>query len=187
MSVITTVEDAIVAKAKTALGFPAAPVVREVTTLPGGWTLEMLRRALQMAPGVHLAFLGGQAQSDGGYIHARFAAYAVSKGAREDERRRGNAREIGAYEIVEILGAHLDRLAITGVGTIFARSVENVFSEAMFDLGGTVYALTLEVQNMPWPEKSTAALAPFVTFEGTHSMAPGANEPAHQTQVTLPQ
>lgn len=187
MSVIATVEDAIVAKAKTALGFPAAPVVKQVETLPGGWTQDMLRRALQMAPGVHIAFLGGQVQSSGGYIHARFAAYAVSKGAREEERRRGNAREIGAYEICERLGTHLDELDIPDLGTLFARGVENVFSEAMFDLGGTVYALTLELPNLPWPAKDISTLAPFVTFEGTHSMAPGTSEPAHQTKVTLPQ
>jgi phage gp37-like protein len=184
MSVIATVENAIVAQAKTALGFPASPVVRQVETLPGGWTLDMLKRALQMAPGVHVAFLGGQAQSDGGYINARFAAYAVSKGAREDERRRGNAREIGAYEIIELLGTHLDRLAVPEIGSLFARGVENVFSEAMFELGGTVYALTLELPNLPWPAKDTSSLVPFITFEGTHSMAPGTDEPLHQTRFT---
>lgn len=187
MDVIATVEDAIVAKAKTALGLPSAAVVRQVETLPGGWTLDMLRRALQMAPGVHIAFLGGQAQSDGGYIHARFAVYAVSKGAREEDRRRGNVREIGAYEILEILGTQLDRLDVPDIGTLFVRGVENVFSEAMFELGGTVYALTLELPNLPWPAKDIGALAPFVTYEAVTSMAPGANEPAHQTKVTLPQ
>ncbi len=187
MSVIVTVEDAIVAKAKTALGFPADQVVKQVETLPGSWTEPMLRRALQMAPGVHIAFIGGQAQSDGGYIHARFAAYAVGKGAREEERRRGNAREIGAYEIIEILGTQLDQLDVPDLGMLFVRGVENIFSEAMFDLGGTVYALTLELPNLPWPAKDISTLAPFVTFDATHSMAPGANEPAHQTNVTLPQ
>lgn len=186
-SVIATVESAIVARAKTALGFPAAPVVRQVETLPGGWTLDMLKRALQMAPGVHLAFLGGRSQSSGGYIDGRFAAYAVAKGAREEDRRRGNAREIGAYDIIERLAIHLDNLTVPDVGTIVVREVQNVFSDAMFELGGTVYALLVEVPNMPWANKDTSTLAPFITFEGTHSLAPGPNEPAHQTKVTLPQ
>lgn len=187
MSVIATVEDTIVLEAKADLGFPAAPVVKSVDTLPGGWTLDSLKRALQFAPGVHIAFLGGPSQTSGGYIHARFAVYAVTKGAREDERRRGNQREIGAYEILERLARRLDGLGVTDAGTLFVKGVENVFSESMFELGGTVYALTLELPNLPWPEKDITGLAPFLTFEGTHSMAPGADEPAHQTKVTLPQ
>jgi phage gp37-like protein len=190
MDPILATEDAIVAGAKAALGFnavPPAPVVRKVETLPGNWTIESLQRALQSAPGVYVAFLGGTKNSDGGYIDARFALYAVTKGAREDERRRGNPREIGAYEIVSILGAGLDRLDVPNIGTLFVKGVENVFGEAMFEIGGTVYALTLELPNLPWDEKDISGLAPFITFEGTHSMAPGVSEPAHQTKVTLPQ
>lgn len=186
MTVIATVEDAIVERAKSALGFPAAPVVKQVETLPGGWTLDALKRALQMAPGVHVAFLGGQQQTSGGYIHGRFAAYAVTKGAQEEDRRRGNPRVIGAYDIVERLATQLDELPVLDVGTLFVRGVENVFSEAMFELGGTVYALTLELPNLPWPAKDTSMLAPFVTFDATHSLADGTAEPAHQTQVIFP-
>lgn len=183
MSTIATVENAIIDCAKSALGV----AVREVKTLPGGWTLDMLKRALQMAPGVYVAFVGGPAASNGGYIDAGFAVYAVAKGAAEEDRRRGNPREIGAYEIIERLAPALDRLAVPNVGELVVREVQNAFTEAMFDLGGTVYALALTLPNMPWPDKDISGLAPFVTFEGTHSMAPGPDEPAHQTQVTLPQ
>ena len=65
---------------------------------------------------MHVAFLGGQSQTAGGYIHARFAAYAVTKGAREDERRRGNPREIGAYEIIERLATQLEVLDVPDIG-----------------------------------------------------------------------
>lgn len=190
MDPILATEDAIAAGVKAALGFnaqPPAPVVRQVETLPGNWTIETLKRALQFAPGVYVAFLGGAKNSDGGYIDARFALYAVTKGAREQERRHGNPREIGAYEIVSILGARLDRLDVPNIGALFVKSVENVFSEAMFDLGGTVYALTLELPNLPWDDKDISGLSPFVTFEGTHSIAPGTDEPVHQTKVTLEQ
>lgn len=190
MNPILTTEDAIVAGVKNALGFdavPPAPVVKKVETLPGNWTIEMLNRALQFAPGVYVAFLGGTKSSDGGYIDARFALYVVTKGAREVERRQGNPREIGAYEIVSILGTKLDRLDVPDIGTLFVKNVENVFTEPMFDIGGTVYALTLDLPNMPWDEKDIGGLAPFITFEGTHSMAPGTDEPAHETKVTLEQ
>lgn len=187
MSVIATAEDAIVAAAKTALGFPAAAVVRAVETLPGGWTLDMLTRALQMAPSVYVAFTGGAQQSSLGYVHGRFALFAVTKGAREEERRRGNPRVIGAYDIVERLATQLDELDVPDIGTLFVRGVENVFRDAMLDLGGTVYALNTELPNMPWPAKDVSTLAPFITFDGSHSMAVGADEPVHQTQITLPQ
>lgn len=187
MSVIATVEAAIIARAMTALGFPNANVVREVKTLPGGWTLESLKRALQFAPGVHVAFLGGPKGADGGYIEGSFAAYVVTKGAREEDRRHGNPRVIGAYEIVSILGTQLDRLDVPDIGSLSVKSVENLFSEPAFELGGTIYAVMLGLPNLPWPEKDITSLAPFVTFEGTHSMAPGADEPAHQTKVTLEQ
>ena len=187
MSVIATVEDAIVATAKTALGFPAAPVVRVVDVLPGGWTLDMLKRALQAAPAVYVAFAGGAQQSSLGYVHGRFSVYAVTKGPVEEDRRRGNPRVIGAYDIVERLATHLDEIDVPDIGTLFVRGVENVFRDALFDLGGTVYALNTELPNMPWPKKDISALASFVTFDGTHSMAAGPSEPAHQTQITLPQ
>lgn len=190
MDPIRTGEDALVAGTKAALGFNAQPpanVVKLVETLPGNWTIETLRSALQFAPGVYIAFLGGVKSSDGGYIDARFAVYAVTKGAREEDRRHGNLRVIGAYEIVSILGTQLDLLDVPNLGTFSVKSVENVFSDAMFELGGTVYALTLELPNMPWDAKDISGLAPFVTFEGTHSMAPGTDEPVHQTKVTLPQ
>ncbi len=190
MNPILTTEEAIVAGVKNALGFgavPPRPVVKKVETLPGNWTIETLQRALQFAPGVYVAFLGGTKSSDGGYIDARFALYVVTKGAREEERRHGNPREIGAYEIVSILGTKLDRLDVPDIGTLCVRGVENPFTEAMFDLGGTMYALALELPNLPWDAKDISGLAPFITFEGTHSMAPGPDEPLHQTKVTLPQ
>lgn len=187
MNAITLIEQALVDKVKTVLGFPNAPVVKKVETLPGGWTQVMLARALQLSPSVHIAFLGGQSDSSGGYINARFAVYIISKSVREEDRRRGNAREIGAYEIIDLLATHLDMFSIDDIGTLLVRGVENVFSDAAFDIGGAIYAMTLEVPNLPWSEKNSAALAPFLTFEGTHSLAAGMDEPAHQTQITLEQ
>lgn len=190
MSVIATVEAAIVAQAKTALGFPAAPVVKLVDTLPGNWTLEMLTRALQMAPGVYVGFLGGQAGNDGNYLNARFAAYAVTKGAREEDRRLGNPRTIGAYEILERVAPRLNALQIADVGTLIARGVDNLFTEAMFNLGGSVYALTLELPNMPWPDDTAytaGTLDNFVTYHGEHRFDSASPLPDAVDEITLPQ
>lgn len=193
MNPILATEDAIIAGAKAALGFsavPPAPVVRQVETLPGNWTIETLKRALQFAPGVYVTFLGGQAGADSNYLNARFALYVVTKGAREEDRRHGNQRVIGAYEIVSRLAPRLASLRIAEIGTLSVKSVENVFSEAMFELGGTVYALTLELPNMPWPDDTAytaGTLEDFVTFHGEHRFDPTSPQPDAVDEVTLPQ
>jgi phage gp37-like protein len=181
------VEDAIVARAQAALGVPAEPKVRVIETLPGQWTLEALRRALQTAPGVYVGFLGGAAGADGSYINARFGVYVVAKGAIERARRRGTQVQIGAYEIIALLARALDRLEVAGVGEAKVTSVDNLFREALFEAGGSVYGLTLELANMPWPAPDVSALAPFVTYHAEHSMAAGEDEPDAIDEVTLPQ
>lgn len=190
MDPIATVEDAIIAAAKTALGFPAAPVVREVESLPGNWTIEMLQRALQFAPGVHVAFVGGQAGTDDAYLNGRFVVYVVTKGVREKERRLGNPRVIGAYEIVSRLAPRLRGLRVTDVGTLKIVSVENPFTELMLDLGGTVYGITCEMPNMPWPDDTAYAagtLADFITYHAEHRFDPASPTPDAEDEVALPQ
>lgn len=187
MSVIADVEAAIVNAAKTALGFPDAPRVKVVDSLPGPWTLDALKRALQSAPGVYAGFIGGSKGADGGYLTARFGLYAIAKGAIERNRRHGTPAEIGAYEMVEVLAVALDRLDVPNIGSVYVASVDNLFREALFDLGGSVYGITLEVPNMPWPEKDITDLAPFMTYHAEHSLAEGNEEPPAVDEVQLPQ
>lgn len=182
MGQIADIEDAIIAKVEATLG----NTVKEVVTIQGGWTLDMLKRALQRAPSVYVAFLGGKRGIDEGYINGKFAVYIVTKAAIETARRRGTAREIGAYDIIELLTPVLDGMEVTDIGNLSQQSIDNLFRDAMFDLGGTVYGLMFEVANMPMSfEADLTTLTDFVKFRAEHSLAPGPDEPAAVDEVTL--
>ena len=182
MGSIATVEDAILAEVDAALG----NTIRSRDTLPGGWTMDTLQRALQFAPGVYVAFQGlAQAQTPGHY-DGRFSVYVVVKGAVEADRRRGNARVIGAYDILELLLPRLDGLTVSGIGTLRVRGVDNLFRDAMFDLGGTVYGINLALGNMPFEyQADMSTLDDFVTFDAVYDLDPAQDgEPAAEDHVT---
>lgn len=161
MGIITSIEDAIQAKATATLG----NVVKKIDTLPGGWTMETLKRALQVSPGVYVAFHGLKPSGVDGYFDGRFSVYTVSKGASEAVRRRGNARVIGAYDMVELLVPVLNVLEVADVGSAEVSGADNLFRDAMFDLGGTVYGINLTMPNMPFDyEPDISGLADFVLF-----------------------
>lgn len=181
--VIDTVEQALVDEAKAALG----STVRKVETLGGAWTLDALRRALQTAPGVYVAFLGGQRGTATGYVNGRFGVYAVTKGPLEPGRRQGTPREIGAYDIIERLYSRIDGKTIAGVGSCQATEMANLFQEAMFDLGGTVYGITVGLPNMPMVyEADLASLADFATFNAQLDIPPHESETEHDKWLQEP-
>jgi phage gp37-like protein len=186
MGMISSVEDAIIAAAGTALG----ATVRTIETVPGGWTMDSLSRALQFAPGVYVAFIGGQRGSAGrGHMDGQFMVYVVTKGAREPDRRRGNPREIGAYDILELLYPRLDGLAVTDIGNLDARGgIDNLFRDAMFDLGGTVYGLGLTVPNMPFDYLvNDSGLDDFLRTFVNYDLAPTDGTIDASDQIDLPQ
>jgi phage gp37-like protein len=186
MGMISSVEDAIIAAASSTLG----NAVRKIETVPGGWTMDSLTRALQFSPGVYVAFLGGQRGSAGrGHMDGQFMAYVVTKGANETDRRRGNPREIGAYEILELLYPRLDGLAVTDVGNLEARGgIDNLFRDAMFDLGGTVYGIGLTVPNMPFDYLvDDSGLDDFLRTFVNYDLAPTDGTIDASDQIDLPQ
>jgi hypothetical protein len=163
MGIITDIEDAVLEMVDITLG----DTVREKKTIPGGWTMATLTRALQFAPGVYVAFQGCTPGVSDGYLNGRFTVYTVSKGASEHDRRRGNPRAIGAYEMLELLLPPLSVLAIDNLSSPIVSGVDNLFRDAMFDLGGTVYGINLTVPNMPFDfTADESALANFVLFHG---------------------
>lgn len=183
MSTIDAIEQAILVAVDKTLG----AVIREKKSLGGGWTMEMLDRALQFAPGVYVAFVEGGKVSAARTIPGRFEVYSVTKGAVEAARRQGSPGTIGAYDIVERLLASLDGLQVAGVGTMAATGPKNLFREAMFDMGGTVYAITLELPDIPLPAAlDDSALANFETFAVDYDLPPFASAETHQKWVTNP-
>lgn len=144
MTVIATVENAILTQALASM--PAANVVRDSGSLPGGWTLDMLRNALQFAPGIYVAFTGGKSINHrAARIDAQFVVYAVTKEPLEISRRTGNRRPIGAYEMIESICAGLHQFLVPNLGSLDFVRLDNLFRDALFNLGGTVYAATFGI------------------------------------------
>lgn len=183
MGVIAAVEDALLAEVGAALG----KTIRQSGSLPGGWTHDSLQRALQFAPGVFVGFSGMTAGQSPGYQTGRFAVYAVTKGAVDTDRRRGTARVAGAYDLLETLLPRLERLEIADIGVVRVRSVDNLFRDAMFDLGGAVYAVQLELPNLPFDYRADAAsLDDFATFDAVYDINEpiGSGEPEANDHLT---
>lgn len=181
LGMIADIEDRILEIAETAL----TDKVRVYASLPGGWTLDMLERALQTAPGIYTTFAGSTRKQEG--VHdGRFTVYTVTKGADESARRRGTPRVIGAYEMVERLAADLDESAVTDIGTLIVNGIDNLFRDAMFDLGGTVYGIQLTLPNMPFEYAlDLAGLDDFVTFDARYDLDTAQDdEPVANDHVT---
>jgi len=183
MNPIITTEDALIATVKSVVG----QTVREAKTLPGSWTRDTLRNALQMSPAVYAAFLGASNGTSPGHLNGRFSVYCVTKGASDQIRRRGNQRVIGAYDLLSMLTPVLDGMTVTGVGTLQLRGIENLFRDAMFNLGGTVYAIQLLMANMPFDcQVDSSALDDFETFDAVYdiNLPTGSGEPEANDHLT---
>lgn len=144
MGWIAEVEDALIARLKIAF----TPVVKTVESQPGPWTLDALKRALQFAPGIYVAYNGHRRVPEIAPTHAvaRFEVYVVSKNAAGDlARRRGDITAVGAYELAEGVTAVLHEFDITQHGYMKFVETRNLFQEALLDIGGTVYAASFEI------------------------------------------
>jgi len=177
---IAAVEDAIIAACIAALNGKA----RDAESLPGGWTLDMLQRSLQIAPCVYVAYQGSTPGQDFYKHKGRFTVYTVSKGSTEPQRRRGNSRVMGAYDMLERLLPALSILAVPDIGQLKVTGVENLFRDAMFELGGTVYGIQCELPNMPFDPPDISSLQDFVTWHAEHQVG-GADTPNPVDEFTV--
>lgn len=165
MNPISDIEDALLARIKALLG----KNVRKVESIAGGWTLDSLTRALQSAPGVYVAFMGSKRGVSEGYQDCRFSVYCVTKGADDIARRRGTAKVIGAYDLASFLLTDLDGFSVPNIGTAKCGGIDNLFRDAMFDLGGTVYGLQLTIPNVDFTyQADLASLGDFVLWHADH-------------------
>lgn len=165
MNPITTIEDALIAEAKAVLG----QTVKEVESRPGGWTHDSLTRALQFAPGVYVGFMGAKRGAAEGYQDLRFSLYCVTKGVDDVARRRGTSKVIGAYDIAYLLLQNLDGFQVPQMGLVRCAGINNLFRDAMFDLGGAVYSLELIVPNVDCTyQADLTTLSDFVLWHADH-------------------
>ena len=170
MGLIAQAEDALL----TAVDAALPGVLRQMASIPGGWTLERLQQALQFAPGVYVAFVGGK-PADGDWmmnLHGRFELYAVTKEPIEQFRRRGGpGLQIGAYDIIEALAPAIHGMLFPGFGTAKITDVRNLFNEPARSMGGTVYGLALDLPiNI---DKTTPPnLGDFLHFRADYDIPP---------------
>lgn len=139
-------EDAIIAKAKALLG----DVVRQVESLPGDWDDQMFKRLLAAVPGVFVVFSGGARSSGAGQqeaaIEGRWTVLtATGHASGEQARRHGDAMEVGAYHLVQVLAAGLHGFTVPGVGSMSLLDVANLYTGTVEAQGLAVYALTFSL------------------------------------------
>ena len=162
MSIIAQAEDTVIAQLQSVL----ANRVRSVESLSGPWTMAALKRALQFAPCVRIAFLGGKVSDmDAEAIHARFGVYCIAGQVTDTQRRRGTAREIGIYEMIELIAPALHGFSIQDIGTLSLDNVAPLFTEQTLQLGGAVYAAMFTLPNLVLPVSiDPATLNDFLLF-----------------------
>ncbi len=184
MSVIATVEDAIIASVSARLGNK----VRGVESLAGPWTVDALKQALQFAPCVRVGFLGGDTTPDADVsIRARFGVYLIVGHALAAQRRRGAAQVIGLYDMLEAVAPALHEMSVPGVGSLVVRGTATAFAEYTLQMGGAVYALNCEMPAMVMPDADPIpALDAFVTFHADSDIT-GDGAPEIITEEALPQ
>lgn len=183
MNTIATVETAMLDAAKAATG----NTLQVIESIGGGWTLANLKRALQRAPGVYVAFQGAKPEQAPYLMELRYSLYIVTKGAQEVNRRHGSPRMIGAYDLLAQILPALDGLVVASTGTLRAKGIDNLFREAMFELGGTVYALQFAMPNAAFDPQPAETLDDFITFDAIDDIAPDdPNNPTAEDTVTLP-
>lgn len=157
---ISTVETTILATVNAAV-----PFLKETGSLGGNWTLDALKRAIQMSPGVYVSFLGGPSTDyKTGRVAAKFAVYTVNKGAVEVYRRKGTQNSTGAYALLSAIIPVLHQLQVPNVGVLKLEKLDNLFKETSFNLGASVYALIFSIDLYFEPVAVVEPLAAQLSF-----------------------
>jgi phage gp37-like protein len=169
---ILAVEDALIAECTTALGTK----VRGVQSLPGDWDDDMLRRFLRLVPGVYVSFGGGGVPRQGATgleLDSRWIVYVgTGHASGETARRRGDALQAGAYELLEVLLPRLHGLLVPNVGSVRVTDVSNLWTGSIDRQGLAVYAIALTLPMALDIVAGDDVLAPFETFAALYDVPP---------------
>lgn len=164
--------------------------LKGVESLPADWDAETFKRILRLTPGVFVVFAGGQAEAGSTRLLGHWGVVAVTTHASgELARRRGDTREIGAYEIVEICIPLLHDHQVPDVGTLQFQGVENLFTGDLEKQGAAIYGADfLLPMAIEAPDGGGAdPLDAFVTFHAEHDLAPTDGTSEAADTVALPQ
>lgn len=174
---LKNVEDKLIVEIKAALTVGGQLKVRTVDSLPSDWDQDMLRRFAKLAPAVLIAFVGGVVKetgaSDSVTIESQWAVIAITAHASgEAARRRGDAQQIGAYEIVETLIPRLHGATIPDEGSLSLGEIQNLWNGDVEKQGLTVYAMRFTMPMTLVYQADIALLNDFITFDGKLDFAP---------------
>lgn len=176
------IEDAMIARCQKVVG----QHVKTIEDLPGGWDDATLKQARRDVPGIYIAWANGRGTANNrAAMESRYAVYVVTgQASGERERRRGNNRQVGAYELLERIVPAIHGLEVPGIGTLNLERVDNLFSDRVDQQGIVIYAATYTTKvEFPAP-MSANNLAPFETFHVNSKVPAG---PDTETHLTLPQ
>lgn len=162
--------------------------VKTVDGLPGDWDMEQLKRLLPRAPAVYLAFLGGAARADEHVLRVdtRWGLYTLTAHAQGSRpRRRGDARQIGAYEMLARLLPAFHGETMSGIGTVSVERIDNLYTGLTDSYGVALYAAALLLP-MPLPLPDPIGLADFETFHADYDIPPHEATAEHQKWLQEP-
>ncbi|KGE77651.1 phage protein Gp37 [Halomonas salina] len=182
---LAEIEDAIIARCQEVVG----DSVKTVADLPGRWDNKTLRAALRKVPGIYVAWGGakGEGSSRQPVAHARYVVYVVTGHASgERERRRGNSRQVGAYELLERVVPAVHNLSVDGVGTLAFENLDNLYADHFDNEGVVIYGAAYRLKLMFPAAFDVNDLAPFTLYTATHQVG-DEDDPDTHSRAELPQ
>lgn len=164
--------------------------LKMVGSLPSEWDAETINRAFNGAPGLYWVFGGASRDPDRQdlVVITKWAATAFTAQPNELARRHGDAREIGAYEIIESIAVKFDQYDVPDVGRMDLVDIDDLFQDAVERKGGSIYGAAFTLR-MALPDQATVddTIADFLRFDGKFDTAPTDGQIDAEDIVSLPQ
>lgn len=182
---LAEIEDAIVERCRRVVG----EHVQAIDHLPGRWDQKTLRAALRKVPGIYVAWGGARGDGDLAQpaVASRYVVYVVTGHASgERERRRGNTRDVGAYELLERVVPAVHALTVPGVGSFSLESIDNLYSDHFDREGVVIYAAAYQLKAVFPAALEATSLAPFKLYTATHQVGTD-DDPDTFSRAVLPQ
>jgi phage gp37-like protein len=179
---IAAAEDAIVARIKKIAG----DGLRACESLPANFDVAEVHARARLAPAVYVSFLGGEPLAENDLVlDARFAVFVLTGGGNELQRRRGAApaQGSGAYALMMLILPLLHGHTLKDIGTLTCTAVDNLYSDALDQLGVSLYSATFKVPVvLDASDDPEGDLAAFLHFHADYLVPP--HQPPQP--VTLP-
>ena len=173
------IEDGILAIVKASLPQPdvlaAAGSLPGALALPDHWTIDTLKRLLQLAPGVWVTAGRGRMEADvwEAVANLDIGIYVVTKELIALGRRPVPDANlpISAYQIVASLIPALHGSNLADIGTVQVLSFDSLFGDTAVELGASVYliAATMKIDFDLAPNPSPV---PFLRFHTNWDFPP---------------